>query len=985
MTATEQGKKFERRVGHLLALLGFRVEHDVLISGRQVDLLIEDGATLLPRQYIVECKDQAAPVSSQQYDAFRGRLMIAQRELSPRVRGIIVASVGFVKEVWAQSRNDVIDLLTVSQLEQNLIDFRQYIHDLARNLRSSASLEFFVEPRILREHLSVPEPALQYFERWLADSEANQLTLLGDYGTGKSTLLRYFALQLAQRFEKDVIEGGGRGRIPLFVDLREYRQVISFRQIILDLLDRNRVRSGSFDVFEYVSREGQLLLILDGFDEMATKGDYAVTLRNFREINKQAYGRAKIILSCRTHWFADAHDEQRVLQMMRPATPSLTVLYREIATRRNFSIAYLQEFERDQISKYLQTRCGKDAQRVESFIESTYNLADLSRRPVLLDMIVTTASTLAGKQGEVGPGKLYRSYTDIWLDSHDWSTLLDVDAKTEFLQNLAVHLWSDSSGQIPSEEIPRLISTWKPSVTAEERDGLDGDLRTAAFLVRDADGNYRFSHRSFLEFFFARHLIACAARKDPGPWATATAEVYRFLQDLLPDEEAAWQVLCEWIRDRGAPPAVRYHAIKAVTRVRKRQVGEALLDVLGDRNTDVALRRIAATALGGQNDVTAALARHFSESDEDPRVRANCAVALARIDTEASTALLTRLFEEVADWPSAAAMLVLRELRKSNRPAFVAAMLPSLVRENSRAVLREAIAVATRFPTPYTVDLCERLVRDHGSAIVVAEAFAALPEERRLPHVVRIAELLRSQTAQEPIAVAAAALRKVRIELVGEAALQLAESGNFNVRQIAIDILAADFPEVFLAHAAAWSSKSEKNPLSIRLRVIEAYAALHPPELGRFLERFLGGDERVAVKITALHLLAAHAQERLVDAITTMWPSERTTVIPRLGMELLFQADRRRAIQFILAHGIPSPRAGLRVGACAVLAAADAPEVTEALLDRLRKDHMRWVRIQALRSLASPGHSVSRAELLTATESETEEEVLAVRRELLGT
>lgn len=986
MTATEQGKRFEKRVGHLLSLAGYRVEHDVLISGRQVDLLIEDGAALLPRQYIVECKDQAAPVSSQQYDSFRGRLMIAQREISPRVRGIIVASVGFVKEVRAQSRNDDIDLLTVSELEQNLIDFRHYIHDLIRNLEASPSLQFFVEPRVRREHMTVPEPALQYFDGWLADPEANQLTLLGDYGTGKSTLLRQFALQVARRYEREVVERGGRGRVPLFVDLREYRQAISFRQVILDLLDRNRVRSGSFDVFEYVSREGQLLLILDGFDEMATRGDYAVTLRNFREINKQASGRAKIIVSCRTHWFTSARDEHRLLQMMRPATPSLTPLYREIATRRNFTISYLQEFERDQIAQYLQTRCGADARRVETFIDSNYNLADLSRRPVLLDMIVTTASTLDHEPGAVGPGKLYRSYTDIWLDSNDWNTVLDVDAKTEFLQNLAVRLWAEPLSQIPSDEIPKLISTWKPALTAAEREDLDRDLRTAAFLVRDAEGHYRFSHQSVLEYFLARHLIARAALKQIEPWLTVTmtAEIYRFLQDLLPEDEAAWRTLIEWIRDGDASEAARYQAIKAVTGVRRREVAEALLSVLADPASHLRLRRVAATALGTQegDGVAAVLGAHFASTAEDPRVRANCALALARMDTDVSTALLSRLLDEVKNWPSAAAMLVLRVLRTSKRPAFVEAILPRLARETSRSVLREAIAVATTFPTSFTLDLCERIVEEHSSAVLIAEAFAALPEERRQRHVPRIIEVLRNEASQEAVSIAAAALRQVRSEAVGAAAQQLAESGRYNARLAAIAILAADYPHLLLPYAEVWSSR--RNPLSIRIRVIEGYAAQRPPDLATFLERLVLANERVVVKMTALRLLAEHAPDALPDVLVKMWPGERTTVIRRIAMEMLFQVDRDRATQFILSHGLRSSRAGVRVAACAILAAEPSPAITSVLLERLRGDHSRWVRIQALRSLAAPGRGVPREELLRATESETEQEVLAVRREMLG-
>jgi HEAT repeat protein len=217
---------------------------------------------------------------------------------------------------------------------------------------------------------------------------------------------------------------------------------------------------------------------------------------------------------------------------------------------------------------------------------------------------------------------------------------------------------------------------------------------------------------------------------------------------------------------------------------------------------------------------------------------------------------------------------------------------------------------------------------------------------------------------------------------VGEAARELAQSGKYNVRLAAIGILATDYPHLLLPHAAAWSSR--RNPLSVRLRVIEGYAALRPPDLAAFLERLVLADERVVVKVTALHLLREHAPDHLADVLVKMWPTERTTVIRRIAMEMLFQVDRERAMRFILSHGLTSTRAGVRVDACAILAAEPSVEITSVLLERLRKDHSQWVRIQALRSLASPGRGVAREELFQATESEIEEHVLAVRRELLG-
>lgn len=70
-----KGKHFERRVANLFALLGYSVKLDVLIGGRQVDLHLEDRSGPLSHVFIVECKNQATPVTTAQYDSFRGRIL----------------------------------------------------------------------------------------------------------------------------------------------------------------------------------------------------------------------------------------------------------------------------------------------------------------------------------------------------------------------------------------------------------------------------------------------------------------------------------------------------------------------------------------------------------------------------------------------------------------------------------------------------------------------------------------------------------------------------------------------------------------------------------------------------------------------------------------------------------------------------------------------------------------------------------------------
>ena len=77
-------------------------------------------------------------------------------------------------------------------------------------LQSDPDLEWYVEPRVRREHATLAEPASRVFDQWLTDAELNQLTLLGDYGTGKTTFLKQVALQMGEKYETEVVAGGAR-------------------------------------------------------------------------------------------------------------------------------------------------------------------------------------------------------------------------------------------------------------------------------------------------------------------------------------------------------------------------------------------------------------------------------------------------------------------------------------------------------------------------------------------------------------------------------------------------------------------------------------------------------------------------------------------------------------------------------------------------------------------------------------------------------
>jgi hypothetical protein len=1007
---TAQGRAFERRVGMLFELLGYRVEANRLIAGRQVDLYLEDRSGPLSRCYIVECKDQANPVNTSQYDAFRGRLSAGRNAVSPKLRGILVASVGFVKEAKAQALHEDIELLTISELESSVIDFRQYARDLIRRLEDDPALTHFVPPRMVREHLTLAEPAAAAVAAWMADHEANQLTLLGDYGTGKTTFLKHLALELARRYEREVIEGGARGRVPVFIDLRDYTQALSLKQIILDLLDNHGIRAASYAAFEYVLREGQVLLILDGFDEMASRGNYRVTLRNFRELNRSALGRAKIILSCRSHYFTDQRDVQRFLGRpgLSEVPVSYTDLYREIAGRPNFLISYLQEFEPDQVRAYLEHRCGGQAERVSGFIACTYNLEELSRRPVLLDMIVTSADRLGEQTEPVTPAILYRIYTDIWLSRNDWSTILEVETKRELLERFAAKAIHQDDAQLHYSEIPRLIRSWREGVTGLDEEEIDRELRAASFLVRDQGGRFRFSHRSFLEFFYARFLVSAAERGDFAAWAEAPfrSEIYRFVQDLLslPSQQAARHRLLDLVRDRAADLRARGHAVKCVSRAQDFAVAAALLDVLRSED-DSQVRCFAATALGHHRrpEVVAALIAVTRVPQEGFWVRTNALLALVRMDLPEATGFLVRLLDACdgeRDLWTPEVSAILRAAHTSSNLELVRACLRSVRRRmNSSRIAAEGLELCAARPCAEGEDLCREILGTTQNLRLARLAFTALPPERKKEWLPRILDLLTVPPNGRDLPKAAEArdlvlaLRGVSCSEVSGFLLgvidrsQAPRRGLGTVRfspleQEALTVLAEDYPDLLALSAPGWLR--ERRTMAFKVPLAEAYVRQRPPDGMDVLRSLFTPRQRPAHKHTLLNLAVQVYPESFPDFVRGIWPREPTTIVKKQALELLLHVNREVAVELMLTQAIHENRIGTRVSVCAILAAIHRQEATAALLERLRNDPSRWVRLQCLKSLAAPGRALERAQVVEATRREKDPDVLALRGQLLG-
>jgi DNA-directed RNA polymerase specialized sigma24 family protein len=276
---------------------------------------------------------------------------------------------------------------------------------------------------------------------------------------------------------------------------------------------------------------------------MAARINPRTTIRNFYELTRAVTGQAKVLITCRTHYFKSKSHEEEVLLGETPSvsTQDARELYWDIISRKGYKIAYLQPFSLREIELFVQKALGDQADAAISRIQKTYNLMELSQRPMLLEMIVKSIQSLRGK--EINAATLYGVYTDAWIHRDRWRDLLNSTAKLDFVFALARILWSEDLTCVHHSRLSAYIESHFSSQGEHDAFAmveLDSEIRTATFLTRDSSGNYGFAHKSYLEYFLARSVAQNLTMDVPQnalQLRRLSPEVLRFLVQLIRDSK----------------------------------------------------------------------------------------------------------------------------------------------------------------------------------------------------------------------------------------------------------------------------------------------------------------------------------------------------------------------------------------------------------------------------------------------------------------
>ncbi len=378
-----------------------------------------------------------------------------------------------------------------------------------------------------------------YIDLWLDDPAKEHISVLGEFGTGKTWFAMHYAWLALQRYRDAKNRGLERPRLPLVIPLRDYAKAVSVESLFSEFFFRkHEIPLAGYSAFEQLNRMGKFLLIFDGFDEMAAKCDRQETINNFWELAKAVLPGAKVILTCRTEHFPEGKEGRALFNAELQA--STTILTGETP---QFEVLELEKFNDEQIGQALSFQT--EAATVEKVMGNP-QLLDLARRPVMTELILEALPDIeAGKPVDMSRIYLYAVRRKIERDIKAERTFTSLADKLYFLCELSWEMLSTDQMSLNYRGFPDRIRGLFGSIVQEEKD-LDHwhyDMMGQTMLIRNADGDYTPAHRSLLEFFVAYKFAA-----ELGVLAADFTELVAPEQSCLdPDFEAqlyTWSNYC---------------------------------------------------------------------------------------------------------------------------------------------------------------------------------------------------------------------------------------------------------------------------------------------------------------------------------------------------------------------------------------------------------------------------------------------------------
>jgi len=324
--------------------------------------------------------------------------------------------------------------------------------------------------------------------------KTQQVTIIGDAGSGKSTLIKHLFLNTIRT----------NFAIPILVELRYLNDYESdFTNYIIQKSLELQITE-NLNIFNEFLRHGKFIFFLDGYDELNTKRKQKIIedISNFvSNYNKNYY-----ILTSRP--FSDIEQLD------------------QFANYYMKDLSYEEDEEKSEINQFVKQvlqdekeLANKVNESISSNIATNKYIKEFLVNPLLLTLYILTYQ----RNTKVPDKKFvfYRRVIDVLFSEHDAKTKLGFQHEIKsglnheqmeiILRTFCILSFFNAQYDWDSEYMYKLFKTIKKKYSNIdfENDKLLYDLKVATALWLEDNGMYSFAHRSLQEFFaasFVKHL-----------------------------------------------------------------------------------------------------------------------------------------------------------------------------------------------------------------------------------------------------------------------------------------------------------------------------------------------------------------------------------------------------------------------------------------------------------------------------------------------
>lgn len=395
------------KVSNLFRISGCKVDISVKINHREIDIRAEETQGLVRKIILVECASYAEPVGVSKIQNDITKLRSAKEVLKDNAIIMHVSKTGYSPEASGYALDNGISIFSFDELKSQLINFDSYIKAIEDEpLRQTIIKEYQQNQIHFERNKKSSRFSLKFLKNWLHGGE-RWLTLLGDYGVGKSWTLKRFLYQLIEEFKNYPNETP----LPFFVPLQKFTKAFDFENLILRSFQMYGLSGVHYKAFEYLMQQGQILFLLDSFDEMAQHLSRDTIRLNLNEILVGVSHNSRAIMTSRPNYFegraerlllVETEDGIKWHQLDRESYKYHNLLSKSISDRlKNTQFARINDLSIEQRKRLFSIVLGPTSAAYKKLMElfaKFEELDEISHRAVIARLLTTVAETLSTAQ-----------------------------------------------------------------------------------------------------------------------------------------------------------------------------------------------------------------------------------------------------------------------------------------------------------------------------------------------------------------------------------------------------------------------------------------------------------------------------------------------------------------------------------------------------------------------------------------------------------